>query len=385
VLPGTGGLTRLVDKRHVRRDLADVFATRAEGVYGVQALRWGLVDEVVPRSRFAAVARERALEAAARSDRPRDGAGIKLTPLERRVTPDVITYPHVQAMLDRALRTATILVEGPNGEQPSDPTAIRTKGAAYWPLAVGRALDDLILHLRFNEPELGTIVLKTEGDLAATAAVDATLLAHADHWLVREIVLFLKRTLKRLDVTSRSLVALVDPGSCFAGTLLELALAADRSYMLDGAYEDDSRPAPEVVVTGMNLGPLPMSNGITRLESRFLGHPDQLRTVEKRRDERLDAPVALELGLVTFAPDDLDWDDEVRLGLEERAGFSPDALSGMEANNRFAGPETPESKIFARLSAWQNWIFQRPNAVGPEGALRRYGTGTRPVYDHGRV
>ncbi len=385
VLPGTGGLTRVVDKRHVRRDVADVFATRAEGVYGAQALRWGLVDEIVPRSRFEEVVRERALEEAAGSDRPGTERGIELTPLDRTVTDDGVTYPHVRAEFDRELRTATITVAGPEGDQPADPGAIHAAGASYWPLAVCRELDDLILHLRFNEADLGTLVLKTAGDLDAVVAVDATLLANGEHWLVREILLYWKRTLKRLDVTSRTLVALIEPGSCFAGSLLELALAADRTYMLDGGFEGDDRPAAEIVVTGANLGPYPMPNDLTRLESRYFGRPEQLAAVEARAGERLDAAVALELGLVTFAPDDIDWEDEVRVALSERASFSPDALTGMEANHRFVGPETPESKIFSRLSAWQNWIFQRPNAAGPEGALKRYGTGTRPVYDHERV
>jgi benzoyl-CoA-dihydrodiol lyase len=388
VLPGTGGLTRLVDKRHVRRDIADVFATRAEGVYGAQALAWGLVDEIVPRSKLVDTVRDRALDLAARTDRPRDTAGITLTPLDRELGDDEIVYPHVRAVIDRRLRTVTVTVHGPEGAQPTDPAGIEAAGVAYWPLAVCRALDDLVLHLRFNELELGTLVLETVGDLDAVASVDAVLLAHADHWLVREIVLYLKRTLKRFDVTARSLVALVRPGSCFAGTLLELALAADRSYMLDGTFDStsDGADAPaEIVLTGMNFGPLPMPNGLSRIESRFFGDDDALRAVEKLRDKPLDAAAALEAGLVTFAPDDIDWDDEVRLALEERAGFSPDALTGMEANHRFAGPETLESKIFARLSAWQNWVFQRPNAAGPEGALQRYGTGTRPIYDHERV
>ncbi|HEX6313191.1 MAG TPA: 2,3-epoxybenzoyl-CoA dihydrolase [Acidimicrobiia bacterium] len=385
VLPGTGGLTRVVDKRHVRRDLADVFATKAEGVYGRQALEWGLVDEVVPRSRFEEIVRERALEIATAHDRRAGERGIEWPPLTRRVAADSMSYPHVDARFDRELRAAFVTIAAPGSDEPHDAATIQAAGAGWWPLAVARALDDLVLHLRFNEPEIGSVVWRSEGDLAAVAAVDDALLTLADHWLVRETQLYWRRTLKRFDVTSRSLFALVEPGSCFTGMLAELVLGADRSYMLDGTVEGDDRPAPELLLTDANFGPYPMPNGLSRLESRCFGRDDALGKIGQRRGERLDAGEAEELGLVTFAPDDIDWDDEIRIALEERAGFSPDALTGMEANHRFVGPETPESKIFARLSAWQNWIFQRPNAAGPEGALRRYGTGTRPVYDHERV
>ncbi len=375
VLPGTGGITRLTDKRAVRRDVIDVFSTRAEGVKGRQALEWGLVDELATRSSLSDVARERALEFVAGSTRPADAKGIVLEPLEREIASGAISYSHVRADIDRSLRVVTITISGPTGDQPNDLEAIHATGAAYWPLAVARELDDLILHLRFNETELGTILLRTEGDASAVAAVDDVLLKNADDWLVREIVGLWKRTLKRLDVTSRSVFAAIEPGSCFAGALFELVLAADRSYMADA-------DGCSVMLTGMNLGPLPMGNGLTRLQTRFLGQPD---VFSARAGEALDAAQALELGLVTFTPDDLDWDDELRLALEERASFSPDALTGLEANVRFAGPETLETKIFGRLSVWQNWIFSRPNATGEQGALKRYGTGTRADFDRGRV
>ena len=386
VLPGTGGLTRVVDKRHVRRDLADVFATKAEGVYGAQAERWGLVDEVVPRSRFDEVVRTRALEAAEASDRQDDARGIEWRTLQRDLDTDTITYPHVDAQLDRSLSAAFVTISGPVDGGPAEVAGVAAAGVDWWPLAVARALDDLVLHLRFNEPEIGTIVWKSAGELGAVVAADEVLRALAEHdWLAREVVLLWKRLLKRIDVTSRSLIALVEPGSCFAGILAELVLGADRSYMLDGELEGDPRPAPELVLTASSFGPLPMPNGITRLESRCWGRDDALAKIRERTGQRIDGREAEELGLVTFARDDIDWDDEVRIALEERAGFSPDALTAMEANHRFVGPETLESKIFARLSAWQNWIFQRPNATGPDGALQRYGTGTRPIYDPVRV
>jgi benzoyl-CoA-dihydrodiol lyase len=367
VLPGTGGLTRLIDKRGVRRDIADAFATRAEGVKGQTALAWGLVDEIAPRSKLDETVRERALDYAAKSPRPAGPTGITLAPLDRKIDADAIVYRCVRAEIDRGLGVVSIVINGPSG--PID-------GA--WPLAVARELDDLILHLRFNEPELGTLVLRTSGDADAVVAVDRFLLDNIDDWLVREIVLLWKRTLKRLDVTSRSLVALVEPSSCFAGTLFELALAADCCYMLDAE-------GSHIVLTGMNFGPLPMGNGLTRLQTRFLAHPDVVDELGSRIGETLDAQTAAAAGLVTFAYDDLDWSDEVRLALEERASFSPDALTAMEANLRFPGPETMETKIFGRLSTWQNWVFSRPNATGAEGALPRYGTGQRPVFDRRRV
>jgi benzoyl-CoA-dihydrodiol lyase len=384
VLPGTGGLTRLVDKRHVRRDRADYFATKAEGLGGRKAVDWGLVDEVVPRPVWERTVRERALEIAARSNRP-PSHGIALTPLPKQRDDDQIRYDHVTCVLDRTAGTAQIMVGGPRTEVPSTVDEVRELGAAFWPLAVTRELDDLILDLRTNETELGTWLLRTAGRVDAVLAHDRLLLDHADDWLVNEIVLYLRRTLKRLDVTSRSLIALVEPGSCFAGSLLELALAADRSYHLAGVLDDDAQEPAVIVVGAMNLGPLPMGNDLTRLRSRFYGDDKALSTVESRVGQELAAADALELGLVTFAPDDIDWADEVRIAVEERASFSPDALTGMEANHRFVGPETMETKIFGRLSAWQNWIFNRPNAAGPDGALRAYGTGHRAGFDRKRV
>jgi benzoyl-CoA-dihydrodiol lyase len=385
VLPGTGGLTRVVDKRRVRRDLADVFCSLTEGVRGRRALEWRLVDEVVPRSRLDEIARQRAEEFAGRSDRPRDVRGIDWPELDRDLSDDRITYDHLSIALDRERRVAEITVHGPAAAPPSDAAAIHAAGVRFWPLAVARALDDAILHLRSNEPELGTWVLRTSGDPALVAAADRALLDHADDWLVREITLYLKRVLKRLDVTSRSLIALVEPGSCFTGTLLELALAADRGYMLEGGFEGDNRPPATVRPTGMNFGPLPMGNDLTRLETRFLGDPESVEQVRAELGHDLEAADAEALGLVTFVPDDIDWEDEVRLAVEARASLSADALTGLEANLRFAGPETIETKIFGRLSAWQNWIFQRPNAVGEDGALRLFGTGKQARFDTKRV
>ena len=392
VLPGTGGLTRVVDKRHVRRDLADVFATRTEGVRGQQAVDWGLVDAVAPRSQFDAVVHERALALAERSDRPTSGdaTGLSLAALSRSVSADgsEIQYVHVSARLDRAVSAAHITVTAPSGDGPDTVDtveALAAAGAEFWPLAVCRELDDLMLHLRFNEPEIGTWVIRTSGEPGAVTATDDLLTANADHWLVREITSYWTRTLKRLDLSARTILTLVEPGSCFAGPLAELVLAADRTFMLDGTWPDADEAPATLVLTPTNDGRHPMSNGLSRLASRFYGHDDELAMVRSQFGKELLAADAAELGLVTFTPDDLDWDDEVRLMLEERASFSPDALTGMEANLRFVGPETMETKIFARLSAWQNWIFQRPNAVGPDGALRRFGSGTRPTYDKRRV
>jgi len=378
VLPGTGGLTRVVDKRHVRRDLADWFSTRSEGVGGRKAVQWRLVDEAVPRAKWDETVATRAAELAARSDRPQE-TGIVLPPLDKDRTDTAIGYRHVTAGLDRERGLVEITVRGP--QQP--PAGL---GADSWPLAMARELDDLILDLRTNEPELGTWVLRTAGDPAAVLAHDEQLLADTG-WLANEIVHFLKRTLKRLDVTSRSLVALIEPGSCFAGSLLELALAADRSFQLAGVFEDvDPDAGPATVTVGpMNLGPVPMGNGLTRLRTRFWGDAEGCKRAEEAVGRPLEAAEAAELGLVTFAPDDIDWDEEVRIALEERASFSPDALTGLEANYRFAGPETLETKIFGRLSAWQNWIFTRPNASGPDGALRKFGTGQRADFDRKRV
>ena len=390
VLPGTGGLTRIIDKRHVRPDLADVFSTLPEGVRGSRAREWGLVDEIVPRSRFAEVVRERALAAAASSSRTASESetGVTLRPLAREDTASGgWQYPHLSVEFDEELSTATLTLAGPPAGLATDPDGIRDAGDAWWPLAACRELDDALLLLRTNHPETGTLVLRTEGDPEAVAAVDELLLAgRRTDWFLNEVVLYWRRTLKRVELTSRSLVALIEPGSCFAGTLLELALAADRSYMLDG--EDPERAeleAAAVLLTGMNFGPLTRSNGLTRLQSRFLGRDDHVEALRGRVGKPIDAAEAGELGLVTATPDDLDWEDEVRLVLEERASFSPDALTGMEANLRFGGPETLETKIFGRLTAWQNWIFQRPNAAGEQGALRAYGTGARAQYDKGRV
>ncbi len=387
VLPGTGGLTRLVDKRGVRHDHADFLCTTSEGIRGNRALDWRLVDQLAPRSAFDEAVTKLASETAAKSDRPASAQGIDLTPLERQVDADQIRYEYVKIVLDRELGVANILIQGPSGAPQSSLEYIHDAGDKFWPLALARQLDDAILHLRLNENETGTWVFRTKGDNNLVAAYDDLLLKHASDWLVREITLYLKRTLKRLDVSSRSLVTLIEPGSCFTGTLLELALAADRCYMLDGEFEDDADSAAPAAVrlTGMNFGPLPMVNGITRLEGRFLGRPEAIDAIMERTGNDLDAHAAFDLGLVTFIPDDIDWEDEVRLALEERSSFSPDALTGMEASLRFGGPETMESKIFGRLSAWQNWIFQRPNASGEQGALQLYGTGTKPLFDKGRV
>jgi benzoyl-CoA-dihydrodiol lyase len=384
VLPGTGGLTRVVDKRHVRRDRADLFATKAEGFRGSTAVEWGLVDATVPRKAWDDEIGRRARDAAGASTRP-GGSGVELTPLARQQDGDTVSYPYVIATLDRERRRVDITVAGPDAAPPSDPV---DRGVDYYPFAVARALDDLVLRLRTNEPDLGTWVLRTVGDLTAVLAHDEQLRAlDADSWFVHETAEYLKRTFKRLDVTSRSLVAVIEPGSCFAGFLLELALACDRQYMLDGVYEDvdpDAHPA-EVVLTDSNDGRFPMGNGLSRLRSRFWGHDDDLDRALKQRGERLDASAADAAGLVTMALDDLDLPDELRLVLEERASLSPDALTGMEANHRFVGPETVETKIFGRLTAWQNWVFNRPNASGPDGALRRYGSGQRGTFDHQRV
>jgi benzoyl-CoA-dihydrodiol lyase len=385
VLPGTGGLTRLVDKRKVRRDLADAFCTVEEGVKGKRAVEWGLVDEIVPRSMFDGKVRERALELAHQSDRPDNVAGIQLMPLVRNVSDKEIRYPCLCIELDRALRVAHIYIEGPNCAPPESPDAMVQLDVDIWPLALARALDDALLHLRFNEPEIGTLIFHTAGDPDQVAAHDAFLRQHDTHWLVREITLYLKRTFKRIDVTSRTLFALVKQGSCYTGLLAELLFAADRCYMLDGQLEGDDRPPPHICLSESNFGIFPMPNGLSRLETRFLGRPDQLQQARELIGKHLPAQEALDAGLVTFIPDDIDWDDEIRLLLEERASFSPDALTGMEANLRFPGPETLESKIFGRLSAWQNWIFQRPNAVGSQGALPLYGTGQRPEFDPRRV
>ncbi len=387
VLPGTGGLTRVTDKRHVRRDLADYFSTKSEGIGGKKAVQWRLVDEAVPRPRWDETVAERAAELATRSSRPQDAEGVPLIPLDKTRDDDAIRYGHVEARLDRDAGRVDISVKGPQNDPPA--SIAEARDADFWPLAVTRELDDLILDLRTNEPELGTWVFRTEGDLALVLAHDELLLtsASAGDWFANEVLHYLKRTLRRLDVTSRSLIAAIEPGSCFAGSLLELALAADRSFQLAGVFEDkDPDAEPATITLGeMNTGPLTMSNGLTRLQTRFWGDEAGCETAVKRQGEALEAGDAADLGLVTFAPDDIDWDEEIRIATEERASFSPDALTGLEANYRFAGPETMETKIFGRLTAWQNWIFNRPNASGPDGALRRFGTGQRAVFDRKRV
>ena len=387
VLPGTGGLTRVVDKRLVRKDHADIFATKSEGIRGAQAVKWRLVDESVSRATFTEVVTQRAHAAAEGSARPAGGTGVALTPLDRTETPDSVSYPFVTAALNRAARRVDLTVTAPDSAPPADAAAVLAQGVGYWPLAVTRALDDLILRLRTNEPELGTWVLRTTGSADAVLAYDAQLTELAGDWFVNEVRHYLKRVLKRLDVTSRSLIAVVEPGSAFVGPLLELALAADRVYMLEGIYEDkdEAQQPATLVVTALNDGPLTMSNDLTRLQSRFWKRDDELAAVLARTGEPLDAAVADELGLVTMALDDIDFEDELRIVLEERASLSPDALTGMEANHRFVGPETVETKVFGRLTAWQNWIFIRPNASGTEGALRRFGTGQRADFDVKRV
>jgi benzoyl-CoA-dihydrodiol lyase len=385
VLPGTGGLTRVADKRKVRRDHADVFCTTEEGVKGKRAVEWRLVDDAVPGSKFDQAIEARAREFAAQSRRAASGPGIALTPLSRTFTADGIEYGTLTVDFARGERIATIVLRGPSGPSPQSGETMVTLGADFWPLRLARELDDAILHIRLNEPDIAAIVFKSSGEAEQVLAYDRFLDANTDYWLAREVRLLWKRVLKRIDLTSRSLVTLIEPGSCFVGTLAELPLASDRSYMFIGQRDGDNRPPAAIILDDANFGPYPMSNGLTRLASRFLANPADLEAARATRGKAIDAETAQRLGLVTFALDDIDWDDEVRVFLEERASFSPDALTGLEANLRFAGPETMESKIFARLTAWQNWIFQRPNAIGDEGALKRYGTGHKPVFDTRRV
>lgn len=385
VLPGTGGLTRVVDKRKVRRDHADYFCTIEEGIKGKRAVQWRLVDEIVPNSRLEAKVTERAKEFAAASTRNGNGNGISLTPLNRTIDDSGIRYGFVSVDIDRSQRIATISIKAPETAPPADIDGLIAQGASFWPLQVARELDDAILHLRINELETAMLVFKSHGERANVLAGDAFLEANKAHWLVNEIRQYWKRVLKRIDVTSRTLVTLVEPGSCFAGTLAELVFAADRSYMLIGQKQGDNRAPPTIELSAMNFGPYPMSHGLTRLQSRFQADPADLERAQAAIGKAIDAEEAEDLGLVTFALDDIDWDDEIRVFFEERTSFSPDGLTGMEANLRFVGPETMKSKIFSRLTAWQNWIFQRPNAVGEDGALRRYGTGQKAQFDMTRV
>lgn len=385
VLPGTGGLTRVVDKRKVRRDHADYFCTIEEGIKGKRAVQWRLVDEIVPNSKLEAKVADRAKEFAGASKRNGEGDGVTLTQLTRTIDDNGLRYGFVSVDINRDTRIAIISIKAPEAAPPASVADAVKQGADFWPLQVARELDDAILHLRINELGIAMFVFKSHGDRAQVLAYDAFLDAHKEHWLVNEIRHYWKRVLKRVDVTSRTLVTLVEPGSCFVGTLAELVFAADRSYMLIGEKQGDNRPPAEIILSAANFGPYPMSHGLTRLQSRFQADPSDVETAQAKIGEPLDAEAAEELGLVTFALDDIDWDDEVRVFFEERASFSPDSLTGMEANLRFVGPETMESKIFSRLTAWQNWIFQRPNAVGEEGALRRYGTGERAQFDMTRV
>ncbi len=379
VLPGTGGLTRVVDKRKVRRDLADAFSTLTEGVRGKRAVDWRLVDRVFPTSQFKDAVAKRAEEMAAQSDRPPTGPGITLGPLAPTIDGDTIHYKHVRGTIDRTKRLCELTISAPDAPQPKTPEEFVKAGDQSWALRAFRELDDAFLRLRLNEPEIGTILIRATGDPQAVLDVDAALDAGKHHWLVREIIGQIRRTLKRVDLTARSMFALIEPGNAFAGTLFELALAADRSYMLDHPDEENS-----VSLSAMNGGAYPMSTGLSRLQVRFLGEPESV-VAALDHDGRFEAQQALDAGLVSFAPDDIDWEDEVRMAIEERTAFSPDALTGMEANLRFAGPETMETKIFGRLTAWQNWIFQRPNAVGERGALTVYGKEGRPQFDWKRT
>ena len=383
VLPGTGGLSRVTDKRHVRHDLADLFCTSVEGVRGDRAVTWRLVDSIAKPAVFAQKVQERALALAAMSDRPAKATGVLLTPLQRTLELDALRYSHVTVAIDRSRRTASITVKGPQSAQPSDIAGIEAAGVAWYPLAMARELEDAILAMRTNEPEIGIWLLRTEGDATVVLAMDATLMANKAHWLVRETIGLLRRTLSRLDVSSRSLFALIEPGSCFAGTLLELALACDRSYHL--ALPDDEIRAPRITVTEANFSLYPMITGQSRMGRRFYDEPPALNAVRARIGQSMDADAAFALGLVTSNPDDIDWADELRIAVEERVSMSPDALTGMEANLRFNGPENMFTRIFGRLTAWQNWIFQRPNAVGEKGALKVYGKGEKSVFDWNRV
>jgi benzoyl-CoA-dihydrodiol lyase len=385
VLPGTGGLTRVTDKRKVRRDRADVFCSIEEGIRGAKAVDWRLVDEVVPSSKWNDTVATRAHEIAARSDRPKSAKGIALTPLARKIDGDLMSYPNVDVEIDRARGLVTITVRGPQAPEPASLDAAHALGDTFWPLAVARELEDAILHLRANEATIGVVLLRTEGNALAVLDYDAFVSQYDSDWLMREIRHYLKRTLKRIDTTPKSFIALIEPGSCFAGTLAELAFAADRSCMLIGTRDGDNRKPAAITLGHVNFGLYPMGNGLSRLQTRFLGEPDSVKVAQSKIGVAVEAEEADSMGLITNAYESFDWDDELRVMLEERASFSPDAMTGMEANLRFAGPETMETKIFGRLTAWQNWIFQRPNAIGEQGALKLYGSGVSPTYNKERV
>jgi benzoyl-CoA-dihydrodiol lyase len=383
VLPGTGGLTRITDKRKVRRDLADVFCSTTEGVRADRAKQWKLVDHLAKPQLFAQTAKERVAALAAKSNRPNSAIGIVLTTLERTVDETGYHYNNVDVEIDRSARTATLTVSAPRGPQPADLKAIHAAGTNWWPLALARELDDAILMLRSNDLDIGLWVLKTRGDIDAVLSADALLAQHESDWFVKETIGWLRRTLARLDVSSRTMFAVIDEGSCFAGTLLELALAADRSYML--LLPDDDGRAPRIALSALNFGTYPMVNHQTRIATRFCGEKNPVQAARALVDDKLPAALAEELGLITFAPDDIDWTDEVRIAIEERTSLSPDALTGMEASLRFTGAETMETRIFGRLSAWQNWIFNRPNAVGEQGALKVFGTGSKAKFNWERI
>lgn len=385
VLPGTGGITRVTDKRKVRRDRADLFCTLEEGIKGSRAVEWRLVDEAVPNSKIDARIAEIVAQVAARSDRPAPGTGVTLTPLVRTIDDERLQYANLAVDLDRQRGTATFTLRAPDDPPPSTLDGIVALGADFWPLALAREVEDAILHLRFNEPELGIWLFASEGSIDRVLEYDRILDAHSSDWFIREVVNLWRRTLKRLDVTSRSMIALAEPGSCFSGFLAEFLFAADRAYMFIGSRDGDNRPEAAAVLTASNFGPLTMPNGLTRLETRFLGEPETCTAARGLVGQRLDGEAAVAAGLVTDAYDEIDWDDEIRIMIEERLSFSPDSLTGLEANVRFPGPETMETKIFGRLSAWQNWIFQRPAAAGPDGALRKYGSGARARYDKERI
>ncbi len=385
VLPGTGGLTRLMDKRKLRPDLADVFCTVEEGIRGQRALQWGLVDELASASQFAEVLKARATIMADDSDRPSDESGVKLEPLHIAYKTNSVEYSHLQASINRQQRNVTLTLRCIDQPLPTSLEDCKAQGSQFWPLALARELDALLLHLRANESELGTLIFKTAGDTDRVQAFDTFLQHHQDDWFIHEVILYLKRTFKRIDYSSRSCFCFVEPGSCFSGFLAELLFAVDRSYMLEGSFEGDNRPAPRISLSAMNFGPLLMGNELSRIQTRFLGHPDLVTQAKGLVGTAIDAQSALNAELITFALDDIDWEEDIRFLLEERANYSPDALTGLEANLRFAGPETMETKIFGRLTAWQNWIFQRPNAVGEHGALQSFGSGSRATFDHKRV